>query len=168
MKNRKLAFVLVAVFAFLSHGLLDKFAVMTYHRPDADFNDPVWVGYHIGVLVATILFFHWWWKDYKWGIFFAFLPDFDWVIVHGQNLLGIAYHAKNRVPGISRHFYDTGYIHSTLHYLYDTIWPFYYLNDLPDYRYEPITAVGEILLLILLYLFLRAIKRRNATKEPLI
>jgi len=157
MKNRKLAFVLVAVFAFLSHGLLDKFAKMTYHRPDADFNDPVWVGYHLGVLIATILFIKWWWRDYKWGIIFAMLPDLDWVFIHGQKLIGV-----------DIWWYKTAHIHSVVHAVFDNLWPFYYLHNLPDYRYEPITAVGEIILLVVLYYFgLRYLQRRNVLKKAI-
>jgi hypothetical protein len=153
MKNRKPAFVLVAICAFLSHGLLDKFAKMTYHRPDADFNDPVWVGYHIGVLLTTILFIRLLWKDYKWGIIFAMLPDLDWVFIHGQ-----------KIVGINIAWYKTAHIHSVVHFVFDNLWPFYHLHKLPDYRYEPLTALGEILLLILLFMFLRWQQRKNALK----
>ena len=143
IKYRPVALLLTAVLAFLSHGLLDKLAILTYHRPDADFNDPVWVGYHVLVLLASIFFFYKFWRKYKFGIMFAILPDFDWVFIHGQKILGID------IP-----FYKTAHIHSIVHYVYDNTWPFYYLNNLPDYRYNPWTALFEIVAVILFYILL--------------
>lgn len=154
MKNRVVASLLIAVCAFLSHGLLDKFAIMTYHRPDAELDNPVWVGYHAGVLVATILFIRWWWKDYKLGIIFAMLPDVDWIFIHGQKIIGI------NIP-----WYKSAHIHSIVHFVFDNLWPFYYLQNLPDYRFEPITALGEIFLLVILYYAgLRFLRQKNASK----
>ncbi len=141
MKYRPLALLLVAVLAFLSHGLLDKFARMTYHRPDADFNDPVWVGYHILVLLATLFFLYKFWRKYKFGIMFAILPDFDWVLIHGQTLTGL------NIP-----FYKKPHIHNFVHSIFDTLFPF--LNNLPDFRYNPWTALFEVVLVILFYIFL--------------
>ena len=55
-RHPRLALALTAIGAFLSHGLLDKLANLTYHRADPDFHSPIWVGYHVAVLLATCLF----------------------------------------------------------------------------------------------------------------
>lgn len=153
MRNRTVAFILMAICAFLSHGLLDKLARMTYHPPKADFNDPVWVTYHIFVLLSSLYFFYIFWRKYKWGILFAILPDFDWVFIHGQSWTGL------NIP-----FYKQPHIHNFVHSIFDTITPF--LNDLPDYRFNPWTALFEVILVVMVYIFMRkkgVLERRSAT-----
>ncbi|MBS1612123.1 MAG: hypothetical protein JST49_04830 [Bacteroidetes bacterium] len=146
---KAVAYTLIAVLAFLSHGLLDKFAVLTYHRPDADFSDPFWVGYHIAVLLVSIVFLYMYWGEYKLGIIFAMLPDFDWIMIHGQHALHID------IP-----FYNTPHLHNALNFLYDLIpgW-----ENLMDLRYQPWAAIFEVLLIALLILIIRALdnRRRN-------
>jgi hypothetical protein len=71
----------------------------------------------------------------------AILPDFDWVFIHGQSWTGI------NIP-----FYKQPHIHNFVHSIFDTLLPF--LNDLPDYRYNPWTALFEVVLVILFYIFL--------------
>ena len=43
-QHRHLALGLTAACAFLSQGLLDKLANLTYHRANPDFQSPIWVG----------------------------------------------------------------------------------------------------------------------------
>ena len=83
-KHPSIALGLTAVCAFLSHGLLDKLADLTYHRARPDFHSVIWVGYHAALVAVTILFLYWWWKPYKWGIIFACLPDLDWFLFTGR------------------------------------------------------------------------------------
>lgn len=85
-QHRRLALGLTAVCAFLSHGLLDKLARLTYHRANPDFHSPIWVGYHAALILVTLLFLYWWWKPFKWGIIFASLPDLDRVFIHAQEI----------------------------------------------------------------------------------
>ena len=77
LKPRGLELGVTATLAFLSHGLLDELARVTYHPADANFHSPFWLAYHSVVAVATIAFLIWWWKKFKWGIAFAALPDLD-------------------------------------------------------------------------------------------
>lgn len=142
MRNRTLAFILMAVCAFLSHGLLDKLARMTYHPPKADFNDWIWVTYHSFVLLATIYFLIIFWRKYKWGILFAILPDFDWVFIHGQTWTGI------NIP-----FYKQPLIHPIVHAFWDFVIP--PLNELPDCRFNYYTALAEVFVVIMFYIYLR-------------
>lgn len=146
---KAVAYTLIAILAFLSHGLLDNLANMTYHRPDADFSDPVWVAYHIIILLVSIVFLYMYWTDYKLGIIFAMLPDFDWIVIHGQKILHLD------LP-----FYDTPHIHNLLHFIYDRLILWQYL---PDLRYQPWAAVFELILIAILIFIIRAIdgRRRN-------
>lgn len=149
---KPVAFVIIAVLAFLSHGLLDALARITYHRPDADLGNPVWVGYHLVVLLTTIVFLYMWWGGYKWAIVFALLPDIDWVFIHVQELFRVT------IP-----FYTTPHIHNLLHLIYDNVPPFSYISQLPDNRYNPLAAFGEVLLIIGMLFTIRALdnRRRN-------
>lgn len=48
-----------------------------------------WVGYHLALVVAIIVFLDLWWKARKWGIAFAILPDLDWIFIHEQEIFHI-------------------------------------------------------------------------------
>lgn len=147
---RGVSLFLTAVLAFLSHAVLDKLAKATYHRPDADFGDPVWVGFHLIVALVTVIFLYLWWTEYKWGIVFAVLPDMDWVIVHSQRALNV-----------DILFYNTPHIHNALNWMMDHTIPFCYLNVLPDNRENPLAGFWEILLGIFLIFFIRVIETRR-------
>lgn len=147
-RYRAVAFVLMAVCCFLSHGLLDALDRFTYHPADAAITDPFWVGYHLLVALVSIVFLYLWWSEFKWGIIFALLPDFDWIIVHGQRLAGV------EVP-----FYNTPHMHNALQLLFSFI-PF---DQLQDWRLQPVAALIEVALVGLLLLVIRGIfnQRRN-------
>jgi hypothetical protein len=154
MKHRKLAFGLMAMTAFLSHGFLDKLANLTYHPAEPDFKSPVWVGYHLFVVVATVTFLVLWWKRFKWGIIFACLPDVDWVFIHGQEII-------NKLFGLQVDFYHRPYLHNLDGYLWKTIPPFSfvtpYLDHLPNLRHNPWACVFEFVLVAILLLVLKLI-----------
>lgn len=126
------AMVFVCVLAFLSHGLLDRLANMTYHPPEADFHNAFWVAYHSCVLVLTISFLYLWWRPYKWGVTFAMLPDFDWVMIHGQQIF--------HIPG---HFYRVPYMHRALGLIFDELPPFSYMR-IPNHRHTPAACLYEV------------------------
>lgn len=154
MKNRKLAFGLMAVTAFLSHGFLDKLANLTYHPPEPNFRSPVWVGYHLFVLSATIAFLMIWWKRFKWGIIFACVPDLDWVFIHGREILQRLFHFRS-------HFYAHPYIHWLDGYIWEHVPPLSFvaraLDALPSLRQNPLACVFEFLLIAFLLLVLKLI-----------
>lgn len=139
-RHRRLALGLTAAVAFLSHGLLDQLARVTYHPAKADFHSPVWVGFHATVLAATIAFLWLWWKKFKWGIFFAALPDVDWIFIHGQEIFHF------QIP-----FYRTPHLHNLLGFIYDKIPPFstatHYIRLLPYHRNNPWAGLWEVLLI---------------------
>jgi hypothetical protein len=126
------------------HGLFDKLAQVTYHPANADFSDPFWVGYHTVVWLSSIAMLYIFWGEYKWGIIFSLLPDFDWIIVHGQHALGITLPVYNRPL-----------MHDTLNLFFDNVPPFSFLNQLPDNRLNPLACVWEIALVAILILIIR-------------
>ena len=148
--GRRLGLALTAVCAFLSHGLLDKLANLTYHRANPDWHSPIWVSYHAALILVTILFLYWWWKPFKWGIVFACLPDLDWVFIHAQEIF---------------HFRIAFYRHPHLHNLVDRIlkelplvdW----LNHLPNYRHNPWAILPEVAVVAALAVALRPKTRRT-------
>ncbi len=148
IKSRGIGLGLTAVVAFLSHGFLDELARTTYHPADPDFHSPFWIRYHFAVAVTSIIFIFWLWKQCKWGIFFAALPDVDWIFIHGQEIFDI------KVP-----FYQHPHLHDLLHLIYHHIPPFSWLtallDRLPNNRHSPWACLWEVLLVAVMLLALR-------------
>lgn len=153
-RSRPLALCLTGVAAFLSHGLLDHLANATYHPPNADFKNPFWVGFHSGVLVLTIVFLFMWWRRFKWGIFFACLPDLDWVFIHGQKLIGI------KIP-----WYQTPHLHRLLHYPFD-VWPPFAWLHVPSHRFNPLACLYEVDLILALLAVIYFLTQAQAAPKP--
>ncbi|TFF87337.1 MAG: hypothetical protein EU549_04915 [Promethearchaeota archaeon] len=74
-----LSVILILIFGFLSHALVDPFAAkFTYHPPEADWNDKFWVSYHVGVYIFTGLIVIFFWQ-YWLGMIASIIPDIlDW------------------------------------------------------------------------------------------
>ena len=156
IKPRPLALTVTAVAAFLSHGLLDRLADITYHPAQANFKDPFWVGYHLYVLIATVGFLCVWWRRFKWGIFFAMLPDFDWVFIHGQEIFHI------KIP-----FYRRPHMHDFLHLIFNQTPPFSHLR-VPNNRHNPWACLFEfgLVLAMLAVIWFLTQRKRQDTKSP--
>lgn len=148
--SRKVMFVPMAALAFLSHGILDKLANVTYHPGRADFHSVVWDSYHLGVLVFTILFLCLWWRSFKWGILFAMLPDLDWVFIHGQEIFHI------HIP-----WYRTPHMHHFLGWLLAKIPGVSWLDHLPNNREHPWAAVFELCLVAMMLTLIQFMTRKE-------
>ncbi|MHA1733123.1 MAG: hypothetical protein ACTSU5_14340 [Promethearchaeota archaeon] len=80
--------LLVGVIAFLSHFPVDVFAKVTYHPPEARPRDPFWVGYHVYVLVVSVVVLVVFWGGYWFAMGCAVLVDlYDWVFIRGVRAL---------------------------------------------------------------------------------
>jgi hypothetical protein len=143
-EHRRLALGLTAVCAFLSHGLLDKLANLTYHPANPDFHSLIWVSYHAALVLVTILFLYWWWKPFKWGIIFASLPDLDWVFIHAQEIFHFS------IP-----FYRHPHLHNLLGRIFNHLPPFAWLSRLPSYRHDAWAILPEVALVTLVAVALR-------------
>jgi hypothetical protein len=152
-KHRAWEKVLIATAAFLSHGMLDKLANFTYHPPNADFHDPFWVGYHLCVLIVTILFVCRWWPRFKLGVTFATLPDLDWVLLKSQDFFHFT------IP-----FYRSPHMHRLLSVLVDATPPFSDLK-IPSHRYQHWACLYEVALIAVLLLILRFLSKPNQTSK---
>jgi len=148
IRPRALALGLTAICAFLSHGLLDRLANATYHPPNANFHSVFWVCFHSGVLLLTIYFLCKFWRRYKWGIFFAMLPDLDWVFIHGQEV----FHQHWS-------FYRKPIMHNLLHQVFDVMPPFSYLF-VPSHRQNPWACLWEVAIVVTLLLIIHAGNQR--------
>lgn len=153
-KLRAVGLGLTAVTAFLSHGLLDKLANVTYHPPRADFHDPFWVSYHTMVALVTILFLVIWWRRWKWGIIFAMLPDVDWIFIHGQEILHI--HIS---------WYQRPHLHDFLHWIFAQVPALSFLDHLPSHRHSPWACLWEVLLVCVMLLIIRLQKKEKAASK---
>jgi hypothetical protein len=122
--------------ALLSHAILDRLARLTYHPPDPQFDSLVWVSYHAGIVVLTVVLIARYWADHKVGIVCANLPDFDWLILHPTRLLGA------QLP-----FWQDANLHSLLYLLIDPLPPFRWFGYLPNLNLDPWGALVEIGLL---------------------
>jgi hypothetical protein len=153
-RPRALALGLTAGLAFLSHGVLDKLAQVTYHPPAPDFHSLFWVSYHSALVLATIVFFCIWWREFRWGITFAILPDLDWVFIHGQEIFHI------KIP-----FYRQPHLHHLLHFIVDKTPPFTYLSRLPNNRHNPWACLWELLLVAALLIVNFSLGRRPTARR---
>jgi hypothetical protein len=154
VKPRSLALGLTAVCAFLSHGLLDRLANATYHPPNADFHNTFWVCFHSGVVVCTIFFLFVYWRRFKWGIFFAALPDLDWVFIHGHAIFHI------RLP-----FYQKPLMHNLLHKVFDEMPPFSYLK-IPSHRHNPWASLWEVSLVLAMLIVIHFLTKGRPPQIP--
>ncbi len=138
---------LIAGLGLFFHSVFDRIARLTYHPPDPDFNSVFWVSYHLLILLGFIVSMFYFWKPYKLGIFFSILPDFDWVVKHGSNALGVS-------PG----WYDRPLIHETIHRFTDSVPPFSYLQNLPDLTHRTEGIIIEVLLITAMLFFISRLK----------
>jgi len=138
-----LRIALIVITALFMHSVFDRLARLTYHPPEPDFKSTFWVGYHLLVAAGFIVSLYYFWRPFKLGIIFSILPDFDWVIIHGQEILGI---------NIG---YSKPWIHEIIHHVADRVPPFSFLQYLPDLTHIPAAVLFELFIVVsLLYIIL--------------
>lgn len=145
-----LRFLVIAVLALFLHSVFDRIARITYHPPDARYNDVFWVAWHLVIYSVSIYLLVKFWAKYPIGITFSILPDFDWVILHGSKAL-LGQHPS---------WYQEGHIHKFLHYITDSIPPFSFLQYLPNNIEGKFGIVWEILLIAGLAIIIRWLDKR--------
>ena len=130
--------------ALLFSGMLTKLGKMVYDPPHLSFADPIWLIYHVVILLISLVMLYMYWGEYKLGIIFSLLPDLDWVVLGISNMFG-----KELI------FYKEPLLHNALNYFMDNVVPFSYLNLLPDNRTNPLACIVEILLFAFLLLIFK-------------
>lgn len=147
-RYRGIAFILMAFTCLLVHGLLDMLARFTYNPAEFSITDPFWLGYHIVVVLVSIVFLYLWWGEFKWGIIFSLLPDLEWLIIGGQRLTN-----KEFI------YYSKPYLHNAINSMYNLL----QAQSIPDFSPMPVACLVEVGVIVLLILLIRAIfnQRRN-------
>ncbi len=80
--------ILVFIFAFFSHFLVDSFARMTYHLKEAQPHDKFWVSYHIIIITAAAIVLIYFWRPFWIGMGASVLIDiYDWGFIRGGRKL---------------------------------------------------------------------------------
>ena len=83
-----LGLILVMIFAFFSHFLVDSFARMTYHLKEPQPQDKFWVIYHIIIYAASAVVLIYFWTPFWIGMGFSVLIDiYDWGVIRGGRKL---------------------------------------------------------------------------------
>ena len=143
---KPVALFLTFLICIFLHTFFDKLALSVY-RPGDDFSNPLVLIYHIGMWLVSIVMLYVFWRDYKWGIVFSLIPEFDWLVISVQHL----FHFE-----IS--FYSVPWIHFTLNYLLN-FFPFSYMDLVPDNRDNPLGIFWELALIGILAFIYRAMIR---------
>jgi len=151
-----LQYLVVAVLAIISHGILDKLTRFTYHPPTALTGDWFWVSYHLLIAFLTIVIFIKYWRRYKFGLVFSVLPDLDWVVLYSSNFFSFQ---------IS--FWKDPVLHKFFFSFLDFLPPFSFLNSLPDWSLEKEAVILEFTVLAILFTFIHAVVEEKA-KEPVL
>ncbi len=83
-----LGLVLVIIFAFFSHFLVDSLARMTYHLKEPQTKDKFWVSYHIIIYAASAVVLIYFWNPFWIAMGFSVLIDiYDWGFIRGVRKL---------------------------------------------------------------------------------
>ena len=148
-RNYKLVGLLLTfICCMFAHAFFDQLALSVYRQPEPQFNDPFWLIYHLAMWLGSIVLLYIFWRDYKWGIIFSLIPEFDWLV------LGIQHVFHFDIP-----FYQMPWIHFSLNYILVQIPPFNYMDMLPDNRNNPWACIWELLLIAVLAFAFRAMVR---------
>jgi hypothetical protein len=134
-----LQYFLVAFLAIISHGILDRLTRFTYHSPNPLIGDWFWISYHVTIVFLTTYIFIRYWRKYKVGLIFSVLPDFDWVVIHSSNFFSF------QIP-----FWKEAILHKFFFSFLDSLPPFIFLNNLPDWGLKRKGVILEFAILAIL------------------
>ena len=82
--NPPLGIIFGILTCFFSHFLVDSFAKVTYHPPDAKTNDKFWIIVHIIFYIGAGVVLIYYWIPYWIGMGFSVLIDiYDWGFIRG-------------------------------------------------------------------------------------
>ncbi len=132
---------LILIFILLSHGVLDKFSIFTYHSELPLHEDLFWKIYHYLALPIAGILIVWktWiiWESWHEGLFiliFSILPDLDWI---ARSILS------------EKSFLSVWKKEPILHKITFLSWN--WLPELPDWRLRRIGVVLELVQMLFLW-----------------
>jgi len=146
----------IALLAFFSHGILDSLAKFTYHPPEPIAN-AFWISFHLIMFFLTVYILLKYWKDFKLGLVFSILPDFDWVVLYSSKLLSI------QIP-----FWTEPILHKISLGFLGSLPQLSFLNSLPNWRLDERAAILEMIPLLILIAYLGVSDRRARKARNLI
>ncbi len=122
----QLELLLIIMASILSHGLLDKLSILTYHPELPLYGDMFWEEYHYKILpIATAVAGITAWNECGPVILFTIIPDLDWIL---------------------RSYLEEKPI---LHNIVFCFWN--WLPSLPDWRLKRSGVIVELILILLLW-----------------
>jgi hypothetical protein len=140
--------IFTAIFAFLSHFVVDAFAEITYHTPEPQKGDKFWLTWNILMNVAAIVLAIWFvvlglFWFYFLGCFFSVLVDImDWGIIRPIQ------HKKKKTNTKSI-WEEKGYFHNIIDKIREKT-----LFWLPNWNYKRKGIILEIIIIIILSLII--------------
>ncbi len=143
--------LMVGFLAVYSHATLDAVSALTYHPPASLASDRFWLGYHAGLAALS----GWVWaanyKQHRWAMICAVLPDLDWLLVKVPKLFG------TRIT-----FWQQPMLHELLLKTLYVMPPLRLLVRLPNLRQRRPAALLELIL----FLLLSGLSRWQSHRKP--
>jgi hypothetical protein len=138
--------IITIILAFFSHFLIDALAKITYHTPDARWNNIFWVGWHIFIFGISILATVWFFIPYWLGLLSAnFVDIWDWLIL--RNIQKVKQRSENN------HSEDVWgekyFIHSVIDKLRAKV--FFWL---PNWNYKKRGIIPELFLITVFWMLI--------------
>lgn len=150
-----LRYFIIALLAFLSHGILDFLARFTYHPPEPIVNE-FWISYHFIMFCISVYILLKYWKKYKFGLVFSILPDLDWVILYSGKILSM------QIP-----FWTEPILHKISFGSLGSLQQLNFLNSLPDWRLDEKAAILEMVPVLILISYFYITEKRGRGKRKL-
>lgn len=140
-----LRLLLITGLCVLAHFLIDALAKITYHPPDAKWDDAFWVSWHaivyVGSVACAIIFI----RSFFFGMLVSVIPDiYDWGIIRGVR----AYKRKHD-PAVEQDQEKKQFMEGwEFHVLVDKFRE-RFLSFLPDLNHEAVGILPEIAIWII-------------------
>lgn len=149
-----LKYFLIAFIAVLSHGILDAIAKLTYHPPNALFNDWFWISYHLMLVLLIFFIFFKFWRNYKFGMIFSAFPDFDWIVLYFSKLFSL------KIP-----FWEKPILHEFLFNSINSFTLFNFASWIPDLSHQRKGIIFELALLALIIIIICSFRKGKEKNE---
>lgn len=145
-----MAIAFTILLAFLSHFIVDAFAKITYHTPEPQKEDKIWVAWMYISIGITMAFVVWviiigrFWFFFLGGFFSVLVDIIDWGILRPYQ------NKKNKQADKS--YWQQGYFfHLFIDKIRDRVPPFSWL---PDWNYKHKGILPELLIITILWIII--------------
>lgn len=149
-----LRYFLIAFLAYISHGVLDRLAKVTYHPSSPLPHDAFWVFYHVIIALLSLYIFLRFFREYKVGLIFSVFPDIDWIVLYLSGVFSV------ELP-----FWKKPILHGSLFWFVDIFLPSGFIDSLPAWGLQKRGAIIEFVLLGLLFSLVHILRKRALKPE---